>query len=414
LIKPWLVKRAARHQLRNLAKVIQREPVLLEPLSGMTLDMDDVVLARELLGDRDRWFDDDIVARYETEFARWNGSLAAFAFMGGRVALSACIEALELAPGDEVILPAYTCVVVPNALIYAGVKPVYCDIELDTFGLSAEGLEPLLTSRTRAVLLHHLYGLVCRDYDRISCFARRHGLAVIEDCAHATGAMFHNSRVGNRSDFAFYSSEQSKVFNTIQGGVAVTNDRRLATRLADIRARAPLPSTDFVERICRSTILQYYRAKAPQRWWRGDVAAVFHGDAELVSTSDEELRGERPTGYGARMPGAIAELALNQLRKIDRYNEQRRDTARHWDRWCDDNAYRKPTVVESSVPVFLRYPVLVEADKKADLSWARSSLGIEPGEWFLGSLHPLRGVVGGCPRAAEAVARCVNFPCLLH
>jgi len=73
-----------------------------------------------------------------------------------------------------------------------------------------------IAPRTRAILLQHLYGLVCRDYDEILDLAKRHGLAVIEDCAHATGARHQGVRVGNRGDLAVYSSEQSKIFNTIQ------------------------------------------------------------------------------------------------------------------------------------------------------------------------------------------------------
>ena len=79
-------------------------------------------------------------------FAKWNGSKYAFAFMGGRVALSSCIYALDLQPGDEVILPGYTCVVVPNAFQFADIKTKFCDIELDTYGLDASLIEEKIGS----------------------------------------------------------------------------------------------------------------------------------------------------------------------------------------------------------------------------------------------------------------------------
>lgn len=154
-----------------------------------------------------------------------------FLSWGGRVALSACIYALDLQPDGEVILPGYTCVVVPNAFSYAGVKTVYSDIELDTYGLDVSQIENKITNKTKAILIQHLYGLVCRDYEAIIDLATHHGLKVIEDCAHCTGAEYKGKKVGNLGDVAFYSSEQSKVFNTIQGGVAVTNNDLLAQRL---------------------------------------------------------------------------------------------------------------------------------------------------------------------------------------
>jgi perosamine synthetase len=181
-------------------------------LGSMTLDQDDVDIASAWLHNRERWGEGEIVSRYEFEFGCWNGSKHAFAFMSGREALSACIHALGLQAGDEVILPGYTCIVVPNAFHYAGVKTVYSDIELETYGLDVAQLEAKITVKTRAILVRHLYGLVCRDYEAILDLARCHGLKVIEDCAHSTGAEYKRLKVGNRGDVAFYSSEQSKVF----------------------------------------------------------------------------------------------------------------------------------------------------------------------------------------------------------
>ena len=181
---------------------------------AMTLDQDDVNLARQWLRMSDRWYDDATVRHFAERFARWNGSKFAFAFMGGRVALSACIHALGLKPGDEAIVPGYTCVVVPNAFEFAGVKVVFTDIELDTYGLDVIQVRKNITSKTRVILLHHLYGLVCRDYEAILKLARHHRIRVIEDCAQATGASYFGTKIGNQGDMAFYSTEHSKLFYT--------------------------------------------------------------------------------------------------------------------------------------------------------------------------------------------------------
>lgn len=381
--------------------------------SSMTLDRDDVDLARSWLTDHGRWSDRRLVSDYETAFAAWNGSRYAFAWMSGRVSLQAGLYALGLRQGDEVILPGYTCVVVANALQYAGIKPVYADIELETFGLEAASIHRLITPNTRAILLHHLYGLICRDYDAILDLAERHDLRVIEDCAHVTGAEYLGKKAGNRGNVAFYSSEQSKIFNTIQGGLVVTNDDDIAVRLRDYQARAPDPDNEWIEKQLCNVILSYYQYKHPQRWWLGDLAEIRYGAQRLVSTTHDEELGRRPPRYGQRMPSPIAALGLHQLRKVDYYNQRRRETAGRWDAWCQRKGYVKPMVLSGSTPVYLRYPVLVEPEKKANLEWAVEELGFRPGVWFISNLHPSARKVEGCPNADTAVQRCINLPCLL-
>jgi perosamine synthetase len=382
-------------------------------LLGATLDRDDVEIAEHWLHERDRWHDTSVVTAFEKSFASWNGSRHAFAFSAGRKALSACIYALGLRDGDEVIVPGYTCIVVQNAFDFAGVKTVHCDIELDTYGPDIASLSTCISSRTRAILLQHLYGLVCRDYEEIVKFAAQHGLKVIEDCAHITGGMFRGRRVGTGSDVAFYSSDLGKVFSTMAGGIAVTNDPKIADKLATFIARCSWPTTPVIERQLRTTIFAFLRAKESAKWWSVPYARFKYGRDETVSMSDAEIAGEKPADYFTRMPAPAANLGLNQLRKIDAYNELRRKTAKIWDSWCDENGYRKPMIIAASQPVFLRYPVLVEPARKVDLRWGRSELGVEIGVWFRSHLHPSPKIVTSCPNADRAVAKCINLPCLL-
>jgi dTDP-4-amino-4,6-dideoxygalactose transaminase len=380
----------------------------------MTFEEDDVEAVRRLMRDRATWFDADLVRAYEEAFARWNGSRYAFAFMGGRVALSAAIHALELQPGNEVVIPGYTCVVVPNAFAFAGVKVVCADIELETYGLDVVAVDRAITPRTRAVMLHHLYGLVCRDYEPILELASRRGLAVIEDCAHATGAEHHAIKVGNRGHIGFYSSEQSKIFTTGQGGIAATNDPALAQRLRAFAEAAPVPDEVWIFRQFATMLYNYYRFKHPQRWITRDLAEARYGKRLLVSTTTEEERGLRPVHYGRKMPGAIAAVGIRQLGKIDRFNALRREVAERWNAWCDRTGHKKPLVLNGSVPVFLRYPVMATAEQKRDPRWAESELGLHPGVWFLSNFHPVPVTVPNCPNADRAVTECVNFPTLLR
>lgn len=281
-IKPIL--HIGYRQFKNIIKLILGRQLTTPSLGSMTLDLNDVRLARNWLKRRKDWYRTNEVVKYNKQFAKWNGSEYAFSFMGGRVALSACIYALALQEGDEVILPGYTCVVVPNAFHYAGVETIYCDIELDTYGLDATKIEDKITQRTKAIMLHHLYGLVCRDYEEIISIARKNGLKIIEDCAQSTGAEYRGVKVGNRGDVAIYSSEQSKVFNTIQGGMAITNNDELAEGLKEYYDKQPYPDNDWIEKQLYNVILNYYRFKNPQRWWRGDLVEMFVMETYVLVT----------------------------------------------------------------------------------------------------------------------------------
>jgi dTDP-4-amino-4,6-dideoxygalactose transaminase len=290
---------------------------------------------------------------------------------------------------------------------------VYSDIELDTYGLDASLIQDEITANTKAILLHHMYGLVCRDYEKIMDIAKQNGLYVIEDCAQSTGALFRDQRVGNLGNVAFHSSEQSKVFSTIQGGVATTNDDLLAERLHEYRSRAIYADEKMIERQLYCTLIYYHLYKHPQRWWRGEWVYQKYRDKLIQTTTKQEERGIKPAYYGRKMPSPIAALGLNQLKKVDDYNQRRRQAARTWDEWCYLHGYKRPLIAPNSSPVYLRYPVMVEPEKKKDVSWAQRSLGVSPGVWFVSNIHPVDWPVHGCPNADQAVKQCINFPTLV-
>lgn len=412
-----LIKAASRvlgRRAREAARALRGRPPLMPSLGALTLDEDDMDIARRRLADRGRRREEAVVEEYEAACARRLGLAHACAFSAGRVALGACLRALGLKPGEEVIVPGYTCVVVFNAFLFAGVRAVPADIELETFGLDASRLDEKLTPRTRAVLLHHLFGLVCRDYEKVLGWARARGLRVIEDCAHSAGAEHEGRKVGTRGDLAFFSSERSKVYNTFMGGIAATDDEALARGLQEARDASPLPEEEETRRRLRTLLLDFLELKGRSRV-RRDIEDLLHGHERAVTITPEELRGLMPRGYGGRMPPPLAALGLNQLRKMDAYNALRRTNALRWDRFCETSGYRKPLVVPGSVPVFLSYPVLVEPARRKDPSWAARALGLEPGVWFANDLRPSPWKAAeDCPNALQAQSRCVFFPTLFY
>ena len=182
------------------------------------------------------------VAAFERALADRAGARHAISASYGRMAFFYLLEALGLPRGSEIIFPALTFWVVPEMARVAGLTPVFADVDPATFNLDPAAFERAITPRTRAVVPTHLYGLPC-DMDAILRIARRHRLAVIEDCAHALGATWHGHPVGTIGDAGFFSFQLLKPLNTYGGGMAVTNDAGVAARVA-ARARAEAPPTE--------------------------------------------------------------------------------------------------------------------------------------------------------------------------
>ena len=141
----------------------------------------------------------------------WLNQKQPFMFFKGRDALHAILRAANIGSGDQVLLPGYTCVVVPNAINYLGAEPVYVDIEDKTYNIDCDILENGAGSlwnpeQTKAIIVQHTYGIPC-DMDRILEFAKKHNLFVIEDSCHALGSTWRGQQVGSFGDAAFFSSQ---------------------------------------------------------------------------------------------------------------------------------------------------------------------------------------------------------------
>jgi len=155
-----------------------------------------------------------------------------FLFWKGRVSLYAILKAIGIKEGDEIILPAFTCVVAVNPIIYLGAKPVYVDIDPLTYNIDVSGIEKKITQKTRAILAQNTFGLA-PDLDRIFEQANKYKLMVIEDCAHGFGGFYKGRPNGTVADASFFSSQWNKPFSTGLGGFAFTKEPRIADKLKE-------------------------------------------------------------------------------------------------------------------------------------------------------------------------------------
>lgn len=170
-------------------------------------------------------------AAYEKElmpaFAKFQDAKYSVWMCNGTTTLECALIALGVGPGDEVIVPGVTWIATAQAALYVGATPVIVDIDPDTLCIDPAAIEAAITPRTKAIIPVHLFSAVA-DMDRINEIAKKHDLAVIEDCAHAHGAKQHGKGVGSLGDVGSFSFQLSKLMTAGEGGCCTTNSDELA------------------------------------------------------------------------------------------------------------------------------------------------------------------------------------------
>lgn len=174
------------------------------------------------------------IEEFESRWAAYCGMEHGIAVSNGTVAIEVALECLDLEPGDEVILPAFTIISCVQSVIYAGGTPVLVDADPVTWTMDVRQLEAKITSRTRAIMPVHIYGHPV-DMDPIWALAKRHGLAIVEDAAEAHGAEYRGKRCGSLGDLSCFSFYANKIITTGEGGMVLTNSAIHAARARSLR-----------------------------------------------------------------------------------------------------------------------------------------------------------------------------------
>ena len=165
-----------------------------------------------------------------TEFAAWQGAKYSAWMANGTVTLECALIALGVGPGDEVIVPGVSWIATAEAPLYVGATPVIVDIDPETLCIDPARIEEAITPRTKAIIPVHLFSAVA-DMEKIMAIARKHGLFVVEDCAHAHGAGQHGIGVGSFGEYGSFSFQWSKLMTGGEGGCCTANDENLIDRV---------------------------------------------------------------------------------------------------------------------------------------------------------------------------------------
>jgi perosamine synthetase len=257
-----------------------------------------------------------VVAAFEREFAAWCGAKYAIALNSGTAALHLLMLAHGVKEGDEVITSAFTFVASANAALFVGARPVFVDIEPETFCLDPSSVEAAITPRTRAIMPVDLYGHPA-EIDSLREIADRHGLVLIEDACQAHGAEIGGRKTGALSVSASFSFYPTKNMTTAEGGMVTTDDLGVAETVGILRQHG--------------------------------AANRYHHDV---------------LGYNFRMTDIAAAIGRAQLAKVDRFNEIRRRNASVLNRGLAGVAGVVTPVERSGYThVYHQYTVRIERDR---------------------------------------------------
>lgn len=357
------------------------------------------------------------IEAFEQEFAAFlggTGHVRACSTEYGRMALYFILKALDLPAGCEIIVPALTFWVVPEITRVAGLVPVFADVDPVTFTLSPSAVERAITSRTRAILPTHLYGMAC-DMDAILDIARRHDLKVIEDCAHSLGAEYRGKMVGTLGDASFFSFQAFKPLNTYGGGMAWTRDADVARRVAEFAEAEAWPSEERVEKILTSGKWQHMFIRP--KVFTYSLFPIWYV-ASWTNSKPEERLWEKvrrldplPAHYRGKFTNVQAAIGRAGLRRLPEFIERTRRHARMLDSILDGvDGITVPKAPPDRTHVYYQYCCYVADTDTIVKRCIRRGVDVAPMHVDVCTQMELFGVTGAGMPGAERASTAVQVP----
>jgi perosamine synthetase len=296
------------------------------PLFKTYSDEDDVKAVSEVIKRGTFWAIGPEIEEFEKKIANYIGVKYALAFNSGTSALHTLLLAYEI-KGKEVIVPSFTFIATANAVILAGGKPVFAEVETDTFGLDYEDVKKRITPNTIAIMPIHYGGFPARDIENLKKLAEENNILLIEDAAQSIGSTVREKKVGSFGDSAIFSFCQNKILTTGEGGVILTNSEKIYNKAKFLRS---------------------------------------HGRVELEKDyfSSTEDNDYIEPGYNFRMSSMTAALGLSQFEKINELINLRREKAKY----LSNNLSKIKEInllkeLENNFQVYQMYTIKLESEK---------------------------------------------------
>jgi len=310
------------------------------------------------------------IGKFEDGFSKFCERKYGVATSNGTTALQLALLVLEIGSGDEVIVPDLTFVASANAVTYTGAKPVFVDVDKESWTIDPKRIQEKINHKTKAIMVVHLYGHPA-DMDPIAKICRKHKLLLIEDAAEAHGALYKGEKVGALSNLGCFSFYGNKIITTGEGGMLVTDNARLAQK---------------------ARFLRDHGMSHKRRYWHTAI------------------------GYNFRMTNIQAAIGLAQLENIEKTISKKRKIAQLYNHYLNDiKGLTLPNEASWAKNVYWMYSVLVNPDfgcSRDQLMVELKKRGVDSRPFFypLHKLPPYSNYSGKYPVSEKLSKRGMNLP----
>lgn len=363
--------------LKKIINILPSYPHFKMNIFSGTNSLDEIKKTYRNLNSKNIVKGDDLAVYQETLKQRLNTSFV-YTFASGRMGFYSILKVIGIKAYDEVIIPSYTCVVVPNAVLYSGAKPIYCDINANDYNIDVSKIEALITLKTKVLYAQHTFGQMC-NVKAIVELANKYNLIVIEDVALALGAKIGAKYAGTIGDFGYFSTDRSKVINTGLGGGVILNNEKYKHNFDDFYGNVSHLSKAYTQKIANTFLINAFILH-PSFYWLGKfLGAVLSKVGMLTYFLDEPFHDFdkiKSYPYPAKLSSLQASIGISQINSLSRNLENRKKIANYYNEIL--GLYTE-CYMKRDQNVFLRYSFLVKnRDKWEDKFSGKIDLSI----WF--------------------------------
>ncbi len=388
---------------------MMKRPILIA--ASPNTQSDDIALAFKGVLQPWKWYEPAYTNELESRLSLDYNS-EAITFDSARSAFYSYLKSLELEEGSEVILPAFSCMVVANAVLWAGLRPIFVDCNKVDFNYDLEDLEKKISERTKVIVLQHSFGFP-ENVAKIRSIVGEN-VKIVEDLAHSLGGTSQEGKLGTLADAAIITFGIEKVISGVRGGMLLVRNEEMATKIREMRAK--LPRFPFLKTFASllnpllwELIIPTYNLGFGKFTLGRMLTALFHALGLLGNMIETcEYKACKPNWLPSPISPVLAKLALNQYEKLETFNKHRCEIA---------SIYKDELGIKDMKDnnVFLRFPVLVH--DRCEVTAITKAEGIVLGDWYKSilyapksSLEGLKYIEGSCPNAEELANKIVNLP----
>lgn len=382
-------------------------------------ERDDILLALGLILSPWQWKKGGAIQELQKAFQEKFDFGQCFSFNSGRSCLLAALDAIGINKGNEVIIQSFTCNAVINPILKFDAVPVYVDIA-DDLNIDVSKIEEKITPKTKAIIAQHTFGMPC-DIETIVALCKKHNLILIEDCAHALGAKINNKYCGSFGDLSFFSFGRDKVISSVYGGMLCVNNQNLLENVKNFQGQTAYPKGVWTMQqllhpvLVNLLILPFYNILF------GKIIMALSINLGILSkaVTKKENQGVLPDYFPLRLPNALSILALNQLRKLDRFNKYRREMADFYAKELANNPDYEivfKNVAPNKEPIYLKYPLINKNSKNIIDKMKKSNIYLNDG-WRGSAIMPPATILekmvydnGSCRLAEEISKKIIYLP----